>query len=196
MGKREQQRARTRQALVDAASRLLNDGEVPTMERLADAARVSRATAYRYFSSVDDVLWQAVTDRSLTPVGSAFGDAGTEPRARVAIAEEIVNGYLFHDPIGARAFERSTLQRWLDDGPEAARRPLRRLAYIDEALAPLAGRVTDDGLQRLRSALALVLGTQAVIVLYDICELDERRAREVTRWAARVLLDAVMAESA
>jgi hypothetical protein len=63
-------------------------------------------------------------------------------------------------------------------------------------LAPLAGQVTDDGLQRLRSALALVLGTQAVIVLYDICELDERRAREVTRWAARVLLDAVMAESA
>jgi AcrR family transcriptional regulator len=157
--------------------------------------RVSRATAYRYFSSVDDVMWQAVTDRSLTPVANAFGDAGTDPGARVAAAEEIVNGYLFQDPIGARAFERSTLQRWLEAGPDAATRPVRRLAYIDEALAPLAGQVTDDALQRLRSALALVLGTQAVIVLYDICELDERRAREVTRWAARVLLDAATAES-
>ncbi len=90
--------------------------------------------------------------------------------------------------MGARSFERLTPQRWLDEGPAAAVRPRRRLTYIDAALAPLAGRVEHEVLEDLRSALTLLIGTQAVIALLDVCELDDRRAPQVTRWAARALV--------
>ena len=46
---RTTQKARTRPALIDAARRLLAAGRTPSVEDAAEAAAVSRATAYRYF---------------------------------------------------------------------------------------------------------------------------------------------------
>jgi len=46
---RTAQKARTRAALIDAARRLLAAGRTPSVEEAAEAAAVSRATAYRYF---------------------------------------------------------------------------------------------------------------------------------------------------
>jgi hypothetical protein len=44
---RTQQKVRTRNALIQAARELLGTGVTPTVEQAADAARVSRTTAYR-----------------------------------------------------------------------------------------------------------------------------------------------------
>src|SRR3954447_14738969 len=46
---RTRQKARTRNALVAAARALLAGGSTPTVEQAADAAEISRTTAYRYF---------------------------------------------------------------------------------------------------------------------------------------------------
>ena len=46
---RTRQKQRTRQALVAAARALVADGVTPTVEDAAEAAGVSRTTAYRYF---------------------------------------------------------------------------------------------------------------------------------------------------
>ncbi|MCW3015506.1 MAG: hypothetical protein JWO02_2598, partial [Solirubrobacterales bacterium] len=48
---RTTQKARTRAALIDAARRLLAASRTPSVEDAAEAAGVSRATAYRYFSN-------------------------------------------------------------------------------------------------------------------------------------------------
>ena len=50
---RENQRARTRQAIVRAAGALFARGEKPSLDDIAAEARVSRATAYRYFPGLD-----------------------------------------------------------------------------------------------------------------------------------------------
>ena len=44
---RTQQKARTRAALLDAARELLAQGRTPNIEEAAEAAGISRATAYR-----------------------------------------------------------------------------------------------------------------------------------------------------
>ena len=46
---RSPQKARTRAALVAAARLLLARGVTPTVEQAAEAAVISRTTAYRYF---------------------------------------------------------------------------------------------------------------------------------------------------
>ena len=46
---RVNQKARTRAAIVDAAQALRSASGRPTVAEAADAAKVSRATAYRYF---------------------------------------------------------------------------------------------------------------------------------------------------
>src|SRR5918999_6249931 len=48
---RTRQKARTRAALLGAARELLAAGRTPTVEAAAEAAGISRATAYRYFAN-------------------------------------------------------------------------------------------------------------------------------------------------
>jgi AcrR family transcriptional regulator len=186
-----EQRARTRRSLVEAATAFLGEGQKPTIEEVAERAGVSRATAYRHFPGIDDLLWQVVADRATVPLAEALaglGDGVDDVEERVARCEDVLNAFLMDDPVGTRAFERSTLQRWLEEGPEAAVRPGRRLVYIDEALAPLAGRVSDTARDRLRNALAVAIGTHATIALGDVCGLDRDDARQVTAWMVRALV--------
>ena len=46
-------RARTRRLMLETATRLMQSGLTPSVSEVAEAAAVSRATAYRYFPSAD-----------------------------------------------------------------------------------------------------------------------------------------------
>ncbi len=196
MSTRVNQRARTRQALIDAAAVLLDEGcASPTMDTIAERAQVSRATAYRYFDSAADLVWQVVADRLIEPLDDAFVEIGDDVVERVLRAEQVINDHLFGDPDGTRAFERAALDRRLSGTALPDDRAGRRLVYIDAALAPLADRLDEAALDRLRFALALTMGSQVVPALLDTCGLDEERARDVTRFAAAAIVDAALERS-
>ena len=189
MATRTNQRARTRQAIMDATADLLDEGRAdPSMDEIAERARVSRATAYRYFDSAPDVVWQVFADRGLPTVEETFAGAGDDVVERVARAERVINGYLFGDPDGARAFERAVLDRTLRGTGAPDDRAARRMAYIDAALEPLAPHLAPDDLERVRNALALTMGSQVVPALLDTCRLDEATARRVTGFAGRAIV--------
>ena len=63
-----------------------------------------------------------------------------------------------------------------------------RLNLVREALPPPAWR-------RLRAALSLTLGSEALIVMKDVCRLDDAEALAVLRWSALSLLRAAQAEA-
>ena len=60
---RTNQKQRTRHALVDAAKALAANGRPLTIADVAEAAQVSVATAYRYFSNPNDLVLEAATPR-------------------------------------------------------------------------------------------------------------------------------------
>ncbi|MGH8051487.1 MAG: TetR/AcrR family transcriptional regulator, partial [Arenimonas sp.] len=59
---RPNQKQRTRKDLLQAAARLLKQGQRPSLEEIAEAAMVSRATAYRHFPNVEALLIEAPLD--------------------------------------------------------------------------------------------------------------------------------------
>ena len=61
---RVNQKMRTRQSLADAAVKLAKSGRRPTLPEIAAAAKVSRATAYRYFSSSDALISDSYIDHA------------------------------------------------------------------------------------------------------------------------------------
>ena len=75
-------RARTRRLMLDTASRLMQAGATPSVSEVAEAAGVSRATAYRYFPS-QAALVQAVVDEGLGPI-LTWQSRSADPRRRVA----------------------------------------------------------------------------------------------------------------
>ena len=74
-------RARTARLMLDTAVQLMQGGMMPSVSDVAEAARVSRATAYRYFPS-QAALVQAVVDEALGPILDWRSDA-TEAGERV-----------------------------------------------------------------------------------------------------------------
>src|SRR4051812_37137151 len=59
---RMNQKRRTRAALMTAAAEFVRRGETPSILQVADAALVSKSTAYRYFPSQDALLAEALLD--------------------------------------------------------------------------------------------------------------------------------------
>jgi AcrR family transcriptional regulator len=185
---RTEQKARTRQAILDAVARLIGDGRSDlTVDEIVLAADTSRATFYRYFPSPAEALFQVWSDLRVPAGADAIAGTG-DVGQRVARAEEAINGFLLGIADATRAFERAMLDRTLAGRALPEDRPARRLGYIDAALEPIAGHLSPHDLFLVRHALALTMGSSVVPALLDTCDLDASEAREVTAFAAAAIV--------
>jgi hypothetical protein len=64
------------------------------------------------------------------------------------------------------------------------------MPLISAALAPARNEFTPAALKKLEQALALIIGTEGVIVTRDVLRIDDAEARKVKRWAIRALVEA------
>ena len=188
---RSNQRLRTRKALLQAAAELLRGGQKPSLDEIAAQALVSRATAYRYFPNVDALLAEAAVDLAVPGATELF--SGLED-ADVLVRLERVDGVL-HDAVNdneaaIRMMLAASMQHAIDQSgrSELPERQNRRLPLIEAALAPAKGDFTPARRRTLALALALLMGTEGVIVIKDVLRLDDAEARRVKRWAIRTLV--------
>jgi AcrR family transcriptional regulator len=194
---RANQRYRTRKDLIAAAERLMKNGHRPNLEEVAEAARVSRATAYRYFPNVEALLVEAPLDSAAPDIEALFKqDASTDPEQRIDKAEAAMHRMAFDNETAIRLMLAATLTRAAQGHHSAVPlRQNRRGALIDAALAPARRRFGKDVYARLRAALALVFGSESMIVFRDVLRVDESAARRVKSWAVRALVRAALEES-
>jgi len=182
------QKRRTRQALLDAANRLRARGTVPTIEDIAAEAQVSRATIYRYYTAIDALVADALFQADL-PEEELFDPTMTTPVDRVLAVERHVNNLLSADEIGLHVIVRNFVDNWLNSDPsDRIPRPGRRLPLLDSALKPFRSQLGSRELRRLRNALTLAIGTEALIAMRDVCLLSKKEARETLRWAITALV--------
>lgn len=193
---RVNQKQRTRQALVDAAGQLLAAGASPTLADVAEHALVSKATAYRYFASADALIAEVMFDRDFPSVEQVLGSVGADPATRVRAVEAAVNDTLLAHEHAMRMIVRNAIEVALSGADGAAHRVGRRQELIAAAVAPLAKALKPDALKRLRHALALVIGPEAILAARDVCGLSAEETRKVTRWAAEALVAQALAGDA
>lgn len=191
---RENQRLRTRKDLLQAAARLMSAGQSPSLEDVAEAALVSRATAYRYFPSIEWLLAEAPVEIAMPEPEALFAaETSTDPVARVERVDAAVEDVILANEAALRMMLVHTLQLRLRNGPgNAPARQNRRTPLIAAALEPMQGRVAPEALDRLTKALGLVIGTESAIASKDVLELDDADARGVRRWMIRALIEAAV----
>lgn len=191
---RSNQKRRTRAAIMAAATAMLQAGQTPTLVEVADAAAVSRATAYRYFSSQEHLLAEAALELAVPDIPGQIVAAGNSAEVRLDVAVGTTMTYVFEHEKALRALLRQSLEA-PDAGDEAPRqRAGRRLGWAITALEPLAQQLSEVQRHRLVAALALYMGIETLVVLQDVCGLDRAEAEEVARWAAQRLLAGALAE--
>lgn len=196
---RMNQRHRTRKELLAAAGRLLKQGNSPDMDAVAAEAMVSRATAYRYFPTIEDLLVEAPLDGATPLASDVFPEGGSpdDVAERADRAEAALHTMCYENEAQLRlmlaaSLRRSATERMADGVP---RRQNRRTPLIEAALAPARKQLTPGAYKRLCASLAMIFGTESMIVFQDVLGMDARAARKVKSWAVRALVAAALAES-
>lgn len=191
---RVNQKLRTRTAIVAAAQELFDAGTTPTVAQAAEAALVSRTTAYRYFPTQESLLIELTVTADVGSIEQLVARpveaADARDRTLAVMAAFLAN--TFDAEHQYRQAARLYQDQWLaaiaagESSPTV--REGRRRRWYAETLAPLRGQVSKAEWERLITALCLLSGPEAMIVLRDVCGVDERTARKVTSWAADCLL--------
>ena len=193
---RYRQRRRTRSAIINAAEELLRSGRTaPGVNEIADAADVSRRTVYQYFPTVEQLLLdatlgllsQAAVDDAIDRADPGGDDAPSRVSAMIRALTDMSSQTM---PLG-----RSLIRLTVDAPAGSTGQPMRgyrRIDWIETAIEPLRGRLDDAGFERLVSALAMVIGWEALIVLQDLRGLTPGEQAEVSTWAARALIQAAL----
>lgn len=190
---RANQKARTRAAIIAAAQELQRHGTEPTIEQAAEQARVSRATAYRYFPTKEALL---VELSDMVPDAAHVDALLANPTAddieeRLLLLIDTFDGIVLAEEEHFRTFTRVSMDTWLrrhrngDDAPVV--REGRRMRWLETVLAPL-DELSPERKRLLQTALALTLGAEAIITMKDVCRLDNDETLAVLRWAATALL--------
>ena len=190
---RTNQKARTRDALIAAARELLAQGVTPTVEQAADKASISRTTAYRYFRNrraLVVAVFPEIAERSLLD-----DDAPEDPAARLElVTERLTQQLLDHEP-ELRAALRLSLELPRPDAEARSLRQGRAIRWIEDALAPLRGRMRGEELHRLALAIRATVGVEPLVWLTDVGGLSREDAAELMRASARTLLRAALADA-
>jgi AcrR family transcriptional regulator len=191
-------RARMRKILLAAAVEIADRGVIPSVSDVAEAAHVSRATAYRYFPSQSVLVQSMVTD-ALGPIQEWTSESRD---AEERVGRLIHFGYkrMQAREAALRAALRLALDQWsrtqagtLGDEPRIVRG--NRIRLLRLALAPVKRELTKRQFERLVQSLAVVFGTEAMVVLRDMFGLDRAATAEVAEWMSRVLVRAALAEA-
>lgn len=190
---RRRQKARTRDALIEAARALVKEGATPTVEEAARAASISRATAYRYFPNRQALLVAAHPE---VEEASLLGpDPPVDPEERLdRVIERLATIFL-----DSETSYRTMLRLSLEEDPETrgdlSLRKGRRYLWIEEALEPLRDRIPRSRWELLVHGISVAIGIEALVTLVDLAGLPRARAVEVMRWSARALLRTALDET-
>lgn len=184
--------------MLDTAIRLMQKGETPSVSEVAEAAGVSRATAYRYFPS-QAALVTSVVDEALGPILS-WSSQGDDAEARVTALLDFSMPRIVAFEATFKAALRLSLEQWARGqagalGSEPPFERGHRKALLQEAIAPLRRKLSKPRFARLAQALSLVYGLELLVVLKDMWGLSAQEMQDVAIWAARALVRSAVAEA-
>lgn len=169
------QKQRTRDAILDGARRLLARGEPVTVAAAAAEHRISRATAYRYFSDPQALTLEAGLATLVPPYEEVIAGT-TDLRSRLSsIAAAMIRLTLENETAFRQYLSHAVT------APDGTRtRGARRVAYMKRALEELPHDLSPAEQGDLVASLSTIAGVEGLVALTDVAGTD-------TATAARLL---------
>ncbi len=172
------------------------------MAEAAERAMISVATAYRYFTTAEDLWFEASAavielEPTLSAAERAISAAGDDPLRRLEVLIRTVGFHMLEDQAPFRRIARSALDQWFnraETGDSTPVREGRRNRQIALVLEPLRGQISDAEITRIARALGVIAGTDAMLALTDGVGLSVDAAKAAMLDAGRWLLQGALAE--
>lgn len=181
---RSKQKAKTENRLLDELRRALAAGVAVTVESVAERAGISRATAYRYFPTKEDLLIAAYPEITATSLLGADPPADLEARVDLVLYEQLRIVREWEPQL------RAALAGSLIPGSSADRtlRGGRAIDWIEEALEPLRAEMSKARVHRLAIRIRAVAGIESYVWLIDVAGVRPADATRMIRENARAVL--------
>lgn len=187
---RTSQKARTRQALLAAARRVMERGEPVTVVAAAGEAGISKATAYRYFPTSETLILEAALDAKVATPEEIVGEA-QDVRERVLRVQRYLFKLTRDSERQFRLYLSQALQTSVTDGGQASReiRGGRRLPMYEHALAPVRASMPRKDFEFLILSLSAASGMESYLALKDVCRVDDAMADRIAASNIEAILD-------
>lgn len=188
---REDQKKKTRAALLEAARTLLMRGQTLTVTAAAREAGISKASAYRYFSDPALLAAEAGLHLKAASYEDIIGDAATLRDRLVAISL-----YFFDLAVANETAFRTYLGLNLQAAAQSQegrtpRRGARRIQAFMRALE-IETDIRPEQARSVAAALGMATGAEAMIALFDIADLSAEEARAVVAETAEAICDRML----
>jgi len=187
--------------LLRTAAGLVAQGRVPSITAVADAADVSRRTAYRYFPTQEQLLTEVSLEHLRPEIEAVLKTAAgrSSPADALDVAVASMQRIALKNDALLRAIVRLSLEKRLGGQQTSLPKSLpvrgsRRVEWIERALAAVRPQLAPPLLERLVSGLTLCLGIESLITLQDVRCLAPEPAIEICRWAAHAMLETTLRE--
>lgn len=185
------QKLKTRNKIIKGAQEFLAKGLAFTLEDVASASGVSRATVYRYYSNVEAVAAEAALDLNIESSERIF-----EQYQHLPLKEALLG--IQHHINRFTISNEATLRKFLSviiagEAPEA-KRGARRVSVLSMALQDQNLDPKQLEVKNLIHITTLLMGMEAFIVAKDVCHLGDQESMDVLRWGLEKVLQAVLPE--
>lgn len=188
---RARQKQKTRDRILSSAQQFLRRGEAFTLEDIAHDTSLSRASVYRYYSSVDILAREAGLDLQVqSPEALVASLQDRSPRDRVTG----IQAYFNRLAITNEAAFRKYLSLVITEASGPGKRGARRTKALRLALEHDDGGLSAEEKEKLVVIATALMGIEALIVTKDVCHLDNERAAAVLEWGLEKLIDGLLAE--
>jgi AcrR family transcriptional regulator len=190
-------RGRTFRRLLAEAVALVRRGRIPSVAEVAQSAKVSRATAYRYFPSRSKLV-SAVIAEALAPVQRAVPQKGEAKQRLHELLDRTYSRFAEYEPHMRAALQLALEHQSLEAAGLLEEEPFKRgqrREILDVTLAPLRKKLGPKAYQRLLKALAVVYGIEPMVILKDICGASDRETEAVVRWMMDALVETALRQA-
>ncbi|WP_435579374.1 TetR/AcrR family transcriptional regulator [Gilvibacter sp.] len=186
---RTNQKLETRAKILEGAQYFLSSGQEFKLEDVAKRVKISRATIYRYFSSVEILAAEtSLAIATVAPEVLAEQVKGQSLEDRLLHIQEYFNTLTLENESAFRKY----LSVVIESSAKQFKRGARRTKALNFTLAQEQFPAEDK--RKLANILTLFMGLEPFIVAKDVCDLDAAESRELLIWGMQLFLKGYLSE--
>lgn len=188
---RKQQKLKTRNKILASAKKLLKKGGDFTLEQVAEDANISRATVYRYFSSVDLLSLEAGLDwQTKSPEAILNPLNGMDIKSIFTGIQDYFNKLTYNNEKAFRKYLSHAITSTTDEGKRGA----RRVKTLELALENHPINLSEADQKKLITIVTTLMGVEAMIITKDVCGLNNIESQETLNWGLEKLLKGILVD--
>lgn len=188
---RTNQKQQTRRNILKNTQLLLKEKSHLSLEDVANASGISRATIYRYFSNIDILCSEASLD-----INTKLPETIYEEVKHLDIVNRIlaIQDYFNELALSNESAFRKYISIYLKEDITNQKQPLRgsrRTACLKLALAQFKNDLDTETYNKLIAASTSLMGIEPLITTKDVCNLKNDEVKDCLKWGLKIILEHV-----